>query len=60
MYQSARVNIAKIEARIVRTATGFDPVQGALLVLSALRQYLDQPTAATSPAPEPVQRIDIS
>ena len=34
--------------------------QGALLVLSALRQYLDQPTAATSPAPEPVQRIDIS
>ena len=33
--------------------------QGGLLIVGALRQYLDQP-ATTAAAPESVQRIDIS
>jgi hypothetical protein len=36
--------------------------QGGLLIVEALRQYLDQPAAGTAPAAtsEPVQHIDIT
>lgn len=36
--------------------------QGGLLIVGALRQYLEQPAGGTAPAAtsEPVQRIDIS